>query len=267
MTVFDNVAFPLRIRKFAKRDIERDVMAALDLVRLKEFVQRKPKELSGGQQQRVSIARCLVYKPKLILMDEPLGALDKTLRRPMQFEIKKIQEGLGVTVLYVTHDQEEAFVLSDRICVMNRAGIEQVGAPNDLYFRPANEFVADFLGDSNLIPGTVDRAGDEVARVRTNDGSVICCTLQGNLTPGIQIKVMVRPESVRLSRLTQPGKFGMRGVVQERAFVGQAMRYVISVGDQRLASLQNSGSGTPTYEPWDQVWVDWSPGDAISLAS
>ncbi|MGL3210590.1 ABC transporter ATP-binding protein [Bradyrhizobium sp. BR 1433] len=148
MTVFDNVAFPLRMRKFAKKDVERHVMAALDLVRLRDFAQRKPKELSGGQQQRVSIARCLVYKPKLILMDEPLGALDKKLRHQLQFEIKKIHQELGVTILYVTHDQEEALVLSDRICVMNHARVEQVGTPNDLYFRPTNEFVADFLGDS-----------------------------------------------------------------------------------------------------------------------
>ncbi|MHB0773849.1 ABC transporter ATP-binding protein [Bradyrhizobium sp. 1.29L] len=267
MTVFDNVAFPLRIRKFAKQDIERQVMAALDVVRLRDFAQRQPKELSGGQQQRVSIARCLVYKPKLILMDEPLGALDKKLRLQLQFEIKKIHAELGVTILYVTHDQEEALVLSDRICVMNHARIEQVGTPNDLYFRPTNEFVADFLGDSNLVTGTVDQASGDVARVRTNDGSVICCSLQGDVSSGNPVKVMVRPESVRLSRLDRPGTSGLRGVIQNRAFVGHAIRYVIAAGDQRLAGLQNSGSGTPILEPGEEVWVDWLPGDAIALRS
>lgn len=267
MTVFENVAFPLRIRKNTKADVERDVMAILDLVRLRDFAQRKPKELSGGQQQRVSIARCLVYKPKLILMDEPLGALDKKLRLQLQFEIKKIHQELGVTILYVTHDQEEALVLSDRICVMNHARIEQVGTPNELYFRPTNEFVADFLGDSNLIAGIVDRSADGIARVLTNDGSVIRCRLQGDIGAGDQSKVMVRPESVRLSRLAQPEEFGMRGVIQDRAFVGHAVRYTISVGGQRLMALQNSGAGTPILAPGDQVWVDWSPNDAISLVT
>src|SRR5204863_7626373 len=131
MTVFENIAFPLRIRNLSQAETEREVMAALELVRLANFSKRKPRELSGGQQQRVSIARCLVYKPKLILMDEPLGALDKKLRHQLQFEIKKIHKEMGVTVLYVTHDQEEALVLSDRICVMNHAKIEQVGTPNE----------------------------------------------------------------------------------------------------------------------------------------
>ncbi|MCK1396988.1 ABC transporter ATP-binding protein [Bradyrhizobium sp. 4] len=265
MTVFENVAFPLRIRKRAKHEIERDVMAILDLVRLKDFAQRKPKELSGGQQQRVSIARCLVYKPKLILMDEPLGALDKKLRHQLQFEIRKIHQELGVTILYVTHDQEEALVLSDRICVMNHARIEQVGTPNDLYFRPTNEFVADFLGDANLIRGTIDHASDGVARVRTNDGSMMGCALQSNPGPGNQMKLMVRPEFVRLTRFTEPGDFGLRGVIENRAFVGHAIRYTVLAGDQRITVLQNSGSGIPVLESNDQVWVDWLPGDAISL--
>lgn len=267
MTVFENVAFPLRIRKVATDVIKREVMAALELVRLKEYARRKPKELSGGQQQRVSIARCLVYRPNLVLMDEPLGALDKKLRLQLQFEIKRIHEELGVTILYVTHDQEEALVLSDRICVMNLARIEQVGTPNDLYFRPVNEFVADFLGDSNLIPGTIEQRAGDIARVRTGDGSVIRCRLQSDIASGNKTKVMVRPESVQLSPLVQPCEFGMRGVIKERAFVGHSIRYTIVVGDQRLTGMQNSGSGRPIFEPSSQVWVDWSPADAISLTS
>ena len=147
MTVFDNVAFPLRIRKLSRTEIEREVMAALELVRLAEFSKRKPRELSGGQQQRVSIARCLVYRPKVTLMDEPLEALDKKLREQLQVQIKKIHETLGITILYVTHDQSEALIMSDRICVMDRSRIVQVGTPKELYFRPTTEFVADFLGE------------------------------------------------------------------------------------------------------------------------
>jgi len=265
MSVFDNVAFPLRIRKMPKADIEGAVMEILQLVRLKDFAQRKPKELSGGQQQRVSIARCLVYKPRLILMDEPLGALDKKLRHQLQFEIKKIHKEMGVTVLYVTHDQEEALVLSDRICVMNHAKVEQVGTPNDLYFRPANEFVADFLGESNMISGALELATGDVARVRTNDGSVVPCTLQSRSTTGT-IKVMVRPESVRLSS-GGDGELGMPGVIQDYAFVGHAVRYTVQAGEQRLTGLQNSGIGTPVLETGSRVWVDWAAADAISLTS
>ncbi|MFT3821469.1 MAG: ABC transporter ATP-binding protein [Rubrivivax sp.] len=267
MTVFDNVAFPLRIRKTPRADIERAVMEVLEMVRLKEFAQRKPKELSGGQQQRVSIARCLVYKPKLILMDEPLGALDKKLRHQLQFEIKRIHEELAVTVLYVTHDQEEALVMSDRICVMNHARIEQVGMPNELYFRPATEFVADFLGESNLILGAVTGVSENVAQVRTGDGSVVRCTLQSAVDGGQQVKVMVRPESVRLSPLDGAGEFGMRGVVRDRAFVGHAIRYTVQAGSQRMTGLQNSGSGIQVLEPGQSVWIDWAPSDAISLAA
>lgn len=267
MSVFDNVAFPLRIRQMPKGDIERHVTSVLELVRLKELAHRKPNELSGGQQQRVSIARCLVYKPKLILMDEPLGALDKKLRHQMQFEIKKIHKELGVTILFVTHDQEEALVLSDRICVMNRARIEQVGTPNELYFRPTNEFVADFLGESNLIAGAVDQSSGDVARIRTRDGSMIACTLPCGVVTANQIKVMVRPESIRLSRLEQRSEFGMQGIIRDLAFVGHAIRYTVEVGDQRLTVLQTSGSGIPVLEPGSQVWVDWTPADATSLAS
>jgi putative spermidine/putrescine transport system ATP-binding protein len=266
MSVFDNVAFPLRIRKMARRDIEREVMAILELVRLKDFAHRKPKELSGGQQQRVSIARCLVYKPKLILMDEPLGALDKKLRHQLQFEIKKIHQELGVTMLYVTHDQEEALVLSDRICVMNHAKIEQVGTPNELYFRPVNEFVADFLGESNLVAGTVEHSTAEGARVRTGDGAVVPCSLRADSKDGGRIKVMVRPESVRLSR-EQQGEFGMHGVVQDSAFVGHAIRYTVQAGNHRLTCLQNSGIGNTVFEAGTPVWVSWASADAISLAS
>ncbi|MBE7416808.1 MAG: ABC transporter ATP-binding protein [Ideonella sp.] len=267
MTVFDNVAFPLRIRKASKADIERDVMAILELVQLKDFAKRKPKELSGGQQQRVSIARCLVYKPKLILMDEPLGALDKKLRHQLQFELKKIHQDLGVTVLYVTHDQDEALVLSDRICVMNHARIEQVGTPNDLYFRPTNEFVAEFLGESNIIPGTVENASGDFARVRTASGSVVPCTMRPGAPASGGFKVMVRPESVKLSDFGHAGGLGMEGVVQDCAFVGHAIRYTVKSGSQTIMGLQNSSSGTRIFEPGSRVWVEWAPSDAISLAS
>jgi ABC-type Fe3+/spermidine/putrescine transport system ATPase subunit len=146
MTVFDNIAFPLRMRKVKEKEISKSVMRVLDLVELSEYGTRYPKQLSGGQQQRVALARAYVYNPPVLLMDEPLGALDKKLREQMQLEIKHFHESLGVTVIYVTHDQGEALTMSDRVAVMNKGRIEQVGSPTDLYERPSNKFVADFVG-------------------------------------------------------------------------------------------------------------------------
>jgi putative spermidine/putrescine transport system ATP-binding protein len=162
LTVFENIAFPLRMRRAPEADVKRDVAAALDTVRLGGMAGRFPRELSGGQQQRVALARCFVYRPSIILMDEPLGALDKKLRDEMQLEIKQLHSAIGITVLYVTHDQEEALAMSDRICLMNRGGIEQVGTADDLYFRPQSLFAAQFLGDSNVLPVTVAEAGSRL---------------------------------------------------------------------------------------------------------
>src|SRR5258706_2664036 len=171
MTVAENIAFPLKMRKIDAANAKKRALEALELVRLPQVAQRYPKELSGGQQQRIALARCLVYKPSIVLMDEPLGALDKKLRDQMQLEIKRIHRELGTTIVYVTHDQEEAMTMSDRICLMNHGRIDQLGTPSDLYFRPRSMFVADFLGESNLLEGTVERAdGAEVDVKLAQDG-------------------------------------------------------------------------------------------------
>ena len=155
MTIFENIAFPLRMRRRKADSIRSEVERVLEIVQLPDVAGRYPRELSGGQQQRIALARCFVYQPSIILMDEPLGALDKKLRDALQREVKHLHENLGITVLYVTHDQEEAMVMSDRICLMNDARIEQIGTPADLYFQPRSVFAADFLGESNLLPATV----------------------------------------------------------------------------------------------------------------
>ncbi len=155
MTIFDNIAFPLRMRKMDMKLIRKEIARVLEIVELGHVAKRYPRELSGGQQQRIALARCIVYKPSIILMDEPLGALDKKLRGTLQREIKQLHENLGITVLYVTHDQEEAMVMSDRICVMNDGRIDQIGTPNELYFHPSTVFSADFLGESNLFNAEV----------------------------------------------------------------------------------------------------------------
>jgi putative spermidine/putrescine transport system ATP-binding protein len=170
MTIAENIAFPLKMRRVDNATAAKRALQALELVRLPHVATRFPKELSGGQQQRIALARCLVYEPSIVLMDEPLGALDKKLRDQMQLEIKRIHRGTGATIVYVTHDQEEAMTMSDRICLMNGGRIEQLGTPSDLYFRPKTLFVADFIGESNLLRGSVTGANGSAVEVMLGDG-------------------------------------------------------------------------------------------------
>ncbi len=198
MTIFENIAFPLKMRKMDEASIRNNVGRVLETVKLSDVANRLPKELSGGQQQRIALARAFVYEPSIILMDEPLGALDKKLRDHLQLEIKHLHEQLAITVLYVTHDQEEAMVMSDRICLMNDAQIEQIGTPDDLYFRPESEFTADFLGESNLIEGTVKETNDTATIVSGPDGAILAGLPNPGLKEGDACKLMVRPECVSI---------------------------------------------------------------------
>jgi putative spermidine/putrescine transport system ATP-binding protein len=197
MTVFENIAFPLRVRKIGTDEIKRKVAEVLEVVQLPDTARRKPSELSGGQQQRVAIARCLVYNPAIILMDEPLGALDKKLREEMQLELKHLHAKLGITALYVTHDQEEALTMSDRIVLLNGGRIEQMGTPHELYFHPRSLFAAEFLGDSNILAGTLEGTGP-AASVETEAGHKIACQSSSVARVGEAVKVMVRPENVTM---------------------------------------------------------------------
>lgn len=195
MSVFENIAFPLRVRKIPKREITERVNKVLELVQLPEVGSRKPGELSGGQQQRVSIARCLVYDPSIILMDEPLGALDKKLREELQLELKDIHHRLGITALYVTHDQEEALTMSDRIVLMNGGEIEQLGTPDDLYFEPKTLFAGKFLGDSNTFSGAVRSVGKE-SIIAGMGAKYVTTHLSQSAKKKDKVSLMVRPENV-----------------------------------------------------------------------
>jgi putative spermidine/putrescine transport system ATP-binding protein len=198
LTVFENIAFPLRMRRAAEADIRREVSRVLDLVQLPEVGGRFPRALSGGQQQRIALARCIVYRPSIVLMDEPLGALDKKLRDQMKLEIKRLHTELGITVLYVTHDQEEAMIMSDRVCLMNSSRIEQIGSPADLYFRPQSVFVADFIGESNLLGAKVASIDGDEMTLHAAAGALLKARLGGgrSVQPGEPVKLMVRPEMV-----------------------------------------------------------------------
>jgi len=263
MTVEDNIAFPLKMRKVDGAELRRRVGEALEIVRLPQVAKRYPRELSGGQQQRIALARCMVYRPSIILMDEPLGALDKKLREQMQLEIKRIHRELRTTIVYVTHDQEEAMTMSDRICLMNAGRIEQLGSPGDLYFRPCSLFVADFLGESNLLPARVSDA--------SHDGLTVTLTVADAGADGTRLTLALRPERVRLApaggqaRASGPmeasGYRWWQGVIEEVVYIGATRKYQVRLGGQLLVAQQQAGSDVPGFRAGERVDVGWSMAD------
>ncbi len=263
MTVFQNIAFPLEIRRLPRAEIRRRVQEVLELVQLPHVAGRRPKELSGGQQQRISLARCIVYDPSIILMDEPLGALDRKLREQMQVEIKQLQVRLGITMLYVTHDQEEALTMSDRIIVMNHGRAEQIGTPHDLYFNPATVFVADFIGQSNLLAATV--AGDRALRLEHGATVTVAGDLQGRL--GQPVTLLLRPESLQLGA-SQPAANRLSAVVRSSVISGSMVRHHLELagGGALLVQELANGLNTPPV-PGAAVAVSWAPEQARVLLS
>jgi spermidine/putrescine transport system ATP-binding protein len=251
MSINDNVAFGLERRKVAKGEIQGRVREILDLVGLGQYGNRKPRQLSGGQQQRVALARALVNHPRVLLLDEPLGALDLKLRKQMQLELKRIQSEVGITFVHVTHDQEEAMTMADSIAVMNRGRIEQLGPPQELYERPATSFVAGFLGASNLLPGTVEGS----AGVRLDDGTFVRADVSrhsGAVSAG------VRPEKITIGQ--GGGANELEGTVSETAYIGVATEVVVEtpLGVVHVFA-QNIDSGRGIPAPRTQVTLTWSP--------
>ena len=253
MTVRRNIGFPLEMRRLPREEIARLVDEALELVRLPGLGNRLPKELSGGQQQRVALARALVYRPALLLMDEPLGALDKKLREQLQLEIKRVHRERGISVLYVTHDQEEALTMSDRIAVFDHGRIQQIGTPEELYDRPTTRFVASFIGDINLVPGRAIYAAGNVCEVETPAGRVRA-SVRRPIAAGAAVVVAVRPERVALAAEGE----GIAGVVTDVIFVGTARKYAVRLGDgtecfmlRQVGAEPMPGRGGPVRLSWD----------------
>jgi ABC-type Fe3+/spermidine/putrescine transport system ATPase subunit len=253
------------MRRVPKREIAARVRAALELVRLPDLGHRYPRQLSGGQQQRVALARTLVFNPRLLLMDEPLGALDRKLRQQMQLEIKRLHGELGITVIYVTHDQEEALTLSHRIVVMRSGRIEQVGAPRVVYDRPANAFVADFVGETNFLRGTVvDIAGDRL-QVRTAGGACVWVAGPAALALGEPAVVVVRPERLALAG-SEPWDNKLPGKVEDVVFVGESTRYAVRVGPaETLAVKVPNASQQRALGPGEPVMLGFRSEDAGML--
>jgi spermidine/putrescine transport system ATP-binding protein len=251
LSIFDNVAFGLRRRGVDKQQARGRVEEMLRLVGLQGVGNRRPRQLSGGQQQRVALARALVNRPEVLLLDEPLGALDLKLRKQMQLELKAIQNDVGLTFVHVTHDQEEAMTMADQIAVMNAGRIEQLGAPTELYERPGTAFVAGFLGVSNLLLGDVAERG----RVRLTTGEEMHADVDGR---NGRVAVGIRPEKIRLGRAAS-GENSLAGTVKETAYVGVATQYVVDTpAGTMTVYVQNSGGAKP-LAPGSPATISWSP--------
>ena len=267
MTVWDNVAYGPRSQKKDKSEVTRRVDEILEIVRLTDFAKRKPAQLSGGQQQRVALARALVNYPSALLLDEPLGALDLKLRHAMQFELKRIQREVGITFVYVTHDQEEALTMSDRIAVMNAGNVEQIGSPTEIYDAPSTVFVANFIGQANLWAGTQNRLDGDFAEV-----AVLGTTLRARpgttrIEPGGHATLMVRPERVRVS-VELPGGdvVSVKAKVSDLTFQGPVVRLSLSAPDgSPIVAHVGPEQQLPLLRPGDEVYVSWAPAASLVL--
>jgi putative spermidine/putrescine transport system ATP-binding protein len=265
MTINENLAFPLEVRGMGRNEVESRVKRALDMVQLGRFGHRRPAQLSGGQQQRVAVARALVFEPKLVLMDEPLGALDKQLREQMQYEIKHIHEHLGVTVVYVTHDQSEALTMSNRIAVFNDGVIQQLAAPEDLYERPENAFVAQFIGENNKLRGKIRAFNGKTCRVAVEGGEIeaLAVNVQDGDTDTL---LSLRPERVTIN--PRPDAFAnvFDAKVEEQIYLGDHMRTRVRVcgHDDFIVKVPNA-AGHVHIAPGDRVKVGWHAEDCRAL--
>ncbi len=271
LTIYENVAFGLRRRKVADAEIKRRVPEMLELVELRGFDKRKPGQISGGQAQRVALARALINRPAVLLLDEPLGALDLKLRKQMQLELKRIQQEVGITFVYVTHDQEEAMTMSDRVAVMNRGRYEQLGRPEELYERPATRFVAGFLGASNLLHGRAEGTEGAHSIVRL-DGSSVVRVPTVQLDGRARVDVGVRPEKIRLLELTDPVPAGantLSGRVHSALYTGVSTQYQVDLPDgSRVVVYEQNIERARAATQWqvaEEVRLSWSPEDTFAV--
>ncbi|RLL73022.1 ABC transporter ATP-binding protein [Paenirhodobacter hankyongi] len=267
MTVAENLSFPLEVRGMGKSDREAKVKRALDMVQMGKFANRRPAQMSGGQQQRIALARALVFDPELVLMDEPLGALDKQLREHMQFEIKALHERLGITVVYVTHDQGEALTMSDRVAVFNDGRIQQLAPPDELYERPKNSFVAQFIGENNKLPGTVESLEEETCTVRLQTGELINATPVNIRHVGQETLVSIRPERIEFKpEMMPPGAHMIDAEVLEVIYMGDIFRTRMRVaGIDDFVMKSRNTLGQTKLRPGERLKIGWHPQDARAL--
>jgi spermidine/putrescine transport system ATP-binding protein len=265
LNVADNVGFGLKRRKVEKSELRRRVAEALELVNLNERSTARTNELSGGQRQRVALARALVNRPKVLLLDEPLGALDLKLRKQMQVELKAIQREVGITFVYVTHDQEEALSMSDRIAVMNAGRVAQCGAPEDVYEHPTEEFVAGFIGISNLIEGRVEDAG----QVRIAGGLMVPAPLPDGVARGDTVNISVRPEKIAVAEDVEEGMVRLEGTIEGRVYLGVMTQITVALGDgAHLVALEQQTYRADAEDRWEigqRIAIGWRPEHCLVL--
>ncbi len=267
MTCFDNVAFGLRMRKLADREIRTRVMEALELVRLEKLEHRFPRELSGGQQQRIGLARALAVRPRILLLDEPLSNLDAKLRRAMQAELRAIHTKVRTTMVYVTHDQEEAITLSDRIAVMNSGLIEQLDAPEGIYLRPRTRFVADFIGSSSFVQGRVAGGAHDGIEVEVAGAGRVAVATDARPAAGTTVHLGVRSDRIRIDASAMPASGALRGTVVDRVFAGAAHRVLVELdgGAQHRVEAHLAEAPAPEVAPGRAVAVVVSAADWMLL--
>ena len=271
LTAAQNIAFPLQMRRTGRSEIKRRVDDALALVKLEGHGERYPRQLSGGQQQRIAFARAVVFGPRLLLMDEPLGALDKKLRETLQLEVMHISRQLGATVIYVTHDQEEALVMSDRIAIFSKGRIEQLGGGEDLYDRPVSLFVADFIGESNILRGRFERNGDggwlTRAEWRWRVGGAAAERV--SLAGGSAAALVVRPERLRIVGADEdaaPGTNTVEAAVRDVLYLGSMRKYELALPDGQPAVVREQVGGASAWRPGDRVRLTWAIDDGVLVA-
>ncbi|MDS9467289.1 ABC transporter ATP-binding protein [Paracoccus sp. MBLB3053] len=267
MTVGENLSFPLEVRGLSSAERNTRVARALDMVQMSKFANRRPAQLSGGQQQRIALARALVFDPELVLMDEPLGALDKQLREHMQYEIKALHDRLGITVVYVTHDQGEALTMSDRIAVFNDGRIQQLAPPSVLYEQPENSFVAGFIGENNALAGKIEQLQGEKALVRLGNGDLIDATAVNIRESGQSTTVSIRPERVEFKPDLMPaGAHTLEAQVKDVVYMGDILRARLRVaGQDDFVMKYRNTLGQVKLSPGETIRIGWHPEDARAL--
>ncbi|SPF76901.1 Spermidine/putrescine import ATP-binding protein PotA [Aliiroseovarius pelagivivens] len=267
MTIAENLAFPLEVRKMGKSEREAKIKRALDMVEMGSFGGRRPSQLSGGQQQRVALARALVFEPELVLMDEPLGALDKQLREKMQFEITDLAHNLGITTVYVTHDQTEALTMSDNVAVFDDGRIQQLAPPDLLYEKPENSFVAQFIGENNTLEGVVTEISGDTCLVRLDDGEELDATPINVSKVGERTKVSIRPERVEYNKeRLQEGAHTLKAEVLEFIYMGDIFRTRLRVaGNDEFIIKTRNAPDVERLKPGQQIEIGWLPQDCRAL--
>lgn len=267
MTVAENLSFPLEVRKIGKSDREAKVMRALGMVQMQDFGGRRPAQLSGGQQQRIALARALVFEPELVLMDEPLGALDKQLRETLQFEITRLAHDLGITTVYVTHDQTEALTMSDRVAVFDDGRIQQLAPPDTLYEEPQNSFVAQFIGENNTLMGVIEQIKGDTCEVRLDDGSLIDAKPINVTEKGQRTRVSIRPERVEIDKgRLNPDAHTLKAEVLEFVYMGDIFRTRLRVaGSDDFVIKTRNAPDQMRLKPGQQIDIGWMPNDCRAL--